>query len=374
MSDLSRDIAMEVAAAVVAQFNQLKPGQKPQTRSNGDQEWTVLAGVCLVDDQNHTECITFATGVKVVPERARDYSHGTIIMDNHAEMLALRAFNWWILKHIDDDKYFEASDIAGKRRLKLKYSVQLYISEPPCGDALMSYIAQDQPAWKRRKVSDIDDNSEDATGGVARGRAQFDELGVVRTKPGRADSLLSLSKLCSDKFALKQVLGVTNSMVSSVVEPIWLEAMVVPESKYVEQDFDRCFNRVDGHQIKVKTTDSEFSYGKHPDKVAAANSVVGVVGGPIETLVHGVKLGSYKKNQAPNPKGQSKFCNWQMWQTYGERILRDNSTKAQNYCEFKENQIERQRRKAHVQKQLGRWVRTGSDDFPLMGTKLATMK
>lgn len=385
---------MEVAAAVVAQFNRLKPGQKPQIRSNGDVEWTVLAGVCLVDDdENHVECVSFATGVKVVPERARAYSHGTIVMDNHAEILALRAFNWWVLSKVDDDTYFEDNNSENanpeekkRRRLKSKYAVKLYISEPPCGDALMSYIAQDQPAWKRRKTSDDNGTA------VVRGRAHFDDLGIVRTKPGRGDSEVLLSKLCSDKLAAKQVTGVLNAMASAVVEPIYLAEVVVPESKYSEVDFNRCFGRIHNlgnnddsddfsvhHDMAITTTPTEFDYGKHPDKVAAAVSVIAVVGGPVDTLVHGVKLGSYQKHRAPKDRGQSAFCNRQLWQRWRHRWVSDddadNDDDITTYVGFKRSQRRRQQLKAHVRARLGQWVATGSDDFPLTcTTKPPTMK
>lgn len=333
---------MNIAQAVVDEFNKLGSGFKPQTRSNGEQEWTVLAGICLVSSE--VEVITLATGVKVLPEQVRQYSKGTMVMDGHAEMLALRAFNWWILANCDNPNYFD------NRKLRSEFSVALYISEPPCGDALMSYISQDQPSWKRPRIDP-----------VLRGRAHFNVVGVVRTKPGRADAQLSLVKLCLDKLTLKQALGINNAMSLVVVDPIFLNVLVVPS--YKQEDFNRCFGRISDHRFEVELANVEFAYAKDSAKVAAAQSLIMVVGGPQEVLVQGAKRGAAKKNKPPSTKGQSKFCNWQLWHQWSLVIAPEGISTS--YDQWKKLLIDREKKKTKFRMQLGNWDQTAIDDFPI---------
>ena len=97
-------LADRISEVIVNNFNGLniKSG-KPTVRSNGVQEWTVLAGlVALIYDTNDTEepeiyPITIATGVKALPNRFRDFSEGAMVHDLHAEILAIRLFNWFLL-------------------------------------------------------------------------------------------------------------------------------------------------------------------------------------------------------------------------------------------------------------------------------------
>ncbi|CAN3368856.1 tRNA-specific adenosine deaminase 1 [Diutina catenulata] len=344
---------MDIATAVLREFDKLKPGEKPQTRSNGQVEWSVLAGVCLLT-ACEVECVTVATGVKVMPDCIRDYSEGMIVQDCHAEILALRAFNWWVLDKLTDQTYFEIVD--GKYNLKKRYNVILYISEPPCGDASMAYVAKEEPAWKRAKF----ENS------IIRGRAHYDRLGVVRTKPGRADSIPTKSKSCSDKLALKQKTGLLNSLVSSVALPIFLDKVVVPSAKLVESDMTRSFGRLYSNKaISIEGLEvDKYEYCKGIDKVAADSCVVKVVGGPCDVLVNGVKRGAYRKGKPPKLHGRSFVSNQSLWQKLSGFAVP--TARYATYTKFKEAQTWRQDLKRAAHCHLGGWEPTSSDDFELL--------
>ena len=62
-------------------------------------------------------------------------------------------------------------------------------------------------------------------GFVARGRDNFSLLGILRTKPGRLDSEITLSMSCSDKIAKWNVLGLAGSLYSIFVEPIYFSSI-----------------------------------------------------------------------------------------------------------------------------------------------------
>ena len=63
--------------------------------------------------------------------------------------------------------------------------------------------------------------------GFRRGRSDYEAVGVLRTKPGRADSEPTLSMSCSDKIALWNVIGLQSALLSELIEPIYLSSIVI---------------------------------------------------------------------------------------------------------------------------------------------------
>lgn len=62
---------------------------------------------------------------------------------------------------------------------------------------------------------------------LARGRDGYSRLGLVRTKPGRADSPPTTTLSCSDKLAAYALLGIQGALLSNVFEPIYIDELVV---------------------------------------------------------------------------------------------------------------------------------------------------
>jgi hypothetical protein len=70
---------------------------------------------------------------------------------------------------------------------------------------------------------------------ASRGRDDYNRLGVLRTKPGRADSPPALSMSCSDKIAKWSVLGIQGSFGAKLLEPVYISDVVIGEVP-VEQE------------------------------------------------------------------------------------------------------------------------------------------
>ncbi|THG99538.1 hypothetical protein EW145_g7246 [Phellinidium pouzarii] len=85
-------------------------------------------------------------------------------------------------------------------------------------------------------------------GTATRGRNNYALFGVLRTKPGRADSPPTLCMSCSDKIASWSVIGVQGALASSMFAPIYVCSVVisdVPEEmrEVVREDCERAFYR-----------------------------------------------------------------------------------------------------------------------------------
>ena len=73
-----------------------------------------------------------------------------------------------------------------------------------------------------------------AKGTVIRGRLDYDRVGVSRTKPGRFDADSTLSMSCSDKIASWNVIGLGGSLLSCLLETIYLSSVTIADGFHLE--------------------------------------------------------------------------------------------------------------------------------------------
>ncbi|KAI6792360.1 hypothetical protein KC332_g17432 [Hortaea werneckii] len=365
-----------VADCVLSAFHALPTKCKPRRLGDSRREWVPLAGIVLSkappkpdtvhdDPPSHPlTCAALATGMKCLPHAKLQSAKGYILHDWHAEVLALRAFNRFLLDECSDlakrglgsegawvkwrrrvreeepVRDFNASSsgrsdgIAGQGNegsprqeqpfeLHDDVRIDMYVSDAPCGDASMELVMREQ---------EDDTPWEKAEDGMP-GRGNFDRLGVVRRKPARPDAPSTLSKSCSDKLAMKQCTSLLSGLTTLLIKPerCYLRQLILPQDRLVATSIERAFSpngrmaslasstdrqqqtwQSAGYSLNffdVAPTSRRFEYEK-ADGTTASNISALSTPHRQETLVNGVLQG----RKQSDPKGASTVSRRKMWE------------------------------------------------------------
>jgi tRNA-specific adenosine deaminase 1 len=265
--------------------------------------------------------------MKCLPASKVAQANGNVLHDWHAEVLAIRGFNSWILEECallaqsggeGDGQWVEwsgrdtheaqqldpESSSAPPFKLKPDVQIHMFCSQAPCGDASMELTMasqEDATPWTNAAPSS---NPDDMIG-----RGHFDRLGVVRRKPARPDAPVTMSKSCSDKLALKQVTGLLSGIAAKVVQVdgFYLRTLVMPEAETVSEAVKRAFGREGrmkvlndwegtraGHKFtpfEVRTTERKFAYSAQGAEAGGSNLSALWTPRRQEILVNGVLQG-----------------------------------------------------------------------------------
>ena len=212
-------------------------------------QYTILAGFILVSPEKH-QVISIATGSKCLPAN-RLSGRGESVNDSHAEVLARRGALVWLFDEVSRMRNCTSGETpcwieknpSGRYRLRDTVRIHMYISTVPCtsiefvvvvysdhlgGDASMRFLASSQdPEMARLKDSTPFETQESDV--PWRGRNNYHCYGVLRTKPGRADSPTTTSMSCSDKIATWNVLGLQGGLGSLLFTQLYLDSIVIGE-------------------------------------------------------------------------------------------------------------------------------------------------
>ena len=216
-------------------------------------QYTILAGFVLVSPERH-QVISIATGSKCLSAN-RLSERGESVNDSHAEVLARRGALLWFLDEVHrmristsgKTSFWIEEHVSGKYRLRDTVRIHMYISTVPCtsiesiviaysdhagGDASMRFLAssQDPEMAQLKDSTPFETQSSDMPW---RGRNNYHCYGVLRTKPGRADSPTTASMSCSDKIAAWNVLGLQGALGSLLFTQLCVDSIVIGE---VSQD------------------------------------------------------------------------------------------------------------------------------------------
>ncbi|KAJ4512483.1 hypothetical protein HRR83_006999 [Exophiala dermatitidis] len=257
-------IAERAARLALSTFDALPQKCKPRTLPDGRREWTPMAAVVLAraGDDPELDCVALATGTKCLSSSALPDCRGLVLHDCHAEVLALRGFNYWLLSEVEkllespeyespflesadhcsaDDQFVLLSTPRAPFRLKPTVMVYFFTTEAPCGDASMEILMSSMPPGEAAPWP----VEEDATT-ILQGRGHFSLLGHVRRKPARADAEPSLSKSCTDKLALKQFTSLISFPADHLVqrtENAFIRSVIVYSDQFNYDGYARAFSR-----------------------------------------------------------------------------------------------------------------------------------
>lgn len=363
-----------------------------------------------------------------MPQNKIPHAQGFVLHDWHAEILAIRGFNHFLIQECLDlitlpeltSPYVRrrrADEISSSQgfqpfTIQENLKIHMYCSEAPCGDASMELTmdAQDDPTpWPIPEVV----GGEDGSNGMLRGRGYFSELGVVRRKPcecilvksarnrhpetdasetARPDSHPTLSKSCSDKLALKQCTSLLSSPASLLISPenAYIHSLILPSSQYVASACQRAFGSegrmkpVAGrewpgsyafHPFEVRTTSLEFPYSRRASyqpkmRQKGFNTSMLWTLRIQETLINGVLQG----RKQTDPRGATVVCRKSQLGLVAQilRILAIPSfakiLSSTTYSELKAGDILADRRGAKNEvraEALKGWIPNSGDDFDL---------
>lgn len=359
--ELPNSLADRMADAVFQVYERDKilaqnKAAKPVTRTSGVEEWTVLASILMIHD-NKVKPLTLTTGVKCMPDETLKNSRGRIVHDMHAEILSIRAFQRFIIQDMDFLRVLEKT----QEGLKVKDGIEfaLYISELPCGDASI----KDAERWEYG-FGIVDGKSKRvrlSESVLLRGRSDVGDLGKVRTKPGRGDSFVSLSKSCSDKLVKIQKVGLFNGVVSQFVSQKHLKYLVLPHVPGSSESINRCFTRLKGERMTILTTSRDFVHRRKDGKLPCNISMIYLVDQQLELLCKGIKNGT----KGVSDKNSSMVSRYNLTKAIEKHLNREKLELAtKSYYQLKKNgnryeQVEKSKA------ELGNWVPTYRDDFSL---------
>jgi len=212
-------------------------------------QYTILAGFILVSPERH-QVISLATGSKCLPANKLS-GRGETLNDSHAEVLARRGALLWLFDEVrritncvsGETSFWIEKHLSGKYRFRDTVRIHMYMSTVPCtsieftaiahsdclgGDASMRFLASSQDP-EMAQLKDSTPFETQPSDVPWRGRNNYHCYGVLRTKPGRADSPTTVSMSCSDKIAAWGVLGFQGALGSLLFTPLYVDSIVIGE-------------------------------------------------------------------------------------------------------------------------------------------------
>ncbi|KAI0423085.1 adenosine deaminase/editase [Xylaria grammica] len=289
-----------IASLVQQEFDRLPTKRKPVVRDNGLREWVPLSGIVAEEKNSKLTCLSLATGMKCLPSSKLPIAKGNVLHDWHAEVLAIRAFNCFVLDEcqaVASGSKSSSEFIRSRSRAEMAASpnsvgdhdygdvdwhcqpftwredviLHMYCSEAPCGDASMELTMASQAdatPWAIPTVSPPGPLSSPSIASdpaplepdmILPGRAFFSQLGIVRRKPSRGDAPPTLSKSCSDKLSLHQCTSLLSSPTSLLVSPdhTYISTLILPASQYSASGCRRAFSDGQGQDENDKGVNSQ---------------------------------------------------------------------------------------------------------------------
>ncbi|EIW72128.1 hypothetical protein TREMEDRAFT_25467 [Tremella mesenterica DSM 1558] len=376
------NISDQIVIASLNVYDKLPQHGKPINRSNGVVEWTILSSICLVfpptqlgpNGNRRVLPVSIGTGVKCLSFDKLPPA-GDIIHDSHAEILARRGFMRWLVleaERLSEGGISEVlvwNEVDGKFGMKDGVEVWMYVSALPCGDASTLHTALHQPPEMAtlKSLAPLPPMT-----GTSRGRNGYTSFGTLRTKPGRADSIPTISMSCSDKMASWCILGLQGALLSSLFQPVYIDHVVVggtepPLHRNGDEEWEgkiraeverALYGRLECiandlrppytlRRPKIHLTAIKFPSGKPfanastTQAVPSSNSISYILDLGQEVLVNGSRQGAIWRSPGNIPlaeKVRSRICKLEFYRAYQKLRLIDSLSTQETYHAFKQSQ------------------------------------
>ena len=240
----------------VAQLTEEKYAELSAAMAGAESLRKVVSGIVMMRGSSGTgmvsgevggEVVALGTGTKCIKGENISES-GLAVNDCHAEVIARRSLLRFFYSQLElcargqeQNSIFEQSPSGGKYRLRPGVSFHLYISTAPCGDARVFSPADDKEG--------VDLHPNRSSRGMARVKIEEGEGTVLGTRHEQTwDGILSGERLvtmsCSDKIARWNVLGVQGSLLSILLQPVYLKSIIIGRLFNREHSLRALYQRV----------------------------------------------------------------------------------------------------------------------------------
>ncbi|KAL1518256.1 hypothetical protein ABEB36_001904 [Hypothenemus hampei] len=322
---MNNNMQLKIAKLSLEKFDTLPKTGKPQ-----ENEWTVLSSI-IKEENEQFYVVSLGTGSKCIG-KTKMCPNGSIVNDGHAEIMCRRAFLRYLYSQLcHNSQIFTFNKEIMKFSLKTGIKFHFFTTHVPCGDAAIieqqsinsdqvGPVIPDLPPKKKAKFCQTGAKR------VAQNPVQDfnQDVGLVRTKPGRGDPTGSVS--CSDKLAKWCHLGIQGALLMFFLEcPVYLSSFtILNENAVGEEALKRAlYTRLNGnielkglfkrHLMEFCWVDLAFFYKKKDETKPCATSMAW-----LEIGVNGRKQGVTKKHLVQ--KGRLGICRLELFKLFKEKL------------------------------------------------------
>ncbi|XP_064548639.1 double-stranded RNA-specific editase Adar isoform X4 [Drosophila montana] len=237
-----------IGRLVLEKFMEVIKGQEAYSRRK------VLAGIVMTENMNFCEAkvISVSTGTKCVSGEHMSVN-GAVLNDSHAEIVSRRCLLKYLYAQLDlqcnqatayQSIFVRNTDGQYPYKLKSGVHFHLYINTAPCGDARIFSPHENDTG--------VDKHPNRKARGQLRTKIESGEGTIpvkssdgIQTWDGVLQGQRLLTMSCSDKIARWNIVGIQGSLLSAIIEPVYLHSIVLGSLLHPEHMYRAVCGRIE---------------------------------------------------------------------------------------------------------------------------------